>query len=241
MASGIRSFGTRRRSPGRAERRSLSHRTGCLTLGVSTTKGALRPWLLGCMLLNRSAFLHVLNSDEGRLLEQLRLTCPLEVIPNGVYFDEIGSASDGDFFANTFGFSGSNVVLFLSRLHYKKGLDHLAAAFAILHQSHPEAHLVVAGPDGGAQDDFVNQVSRLRLSERVHVIGPLYGKDKYAAMRSAACFCLPSRQEGFSVAILEQVMACRLPVVISEACHFPEVAENGAGRIVALDPPAIAA
>jgi glycosyltransferase involved in cell wall biosynthesis len=131
------------------------------------------------------------------------------------------------------------VILFLGRLHHKKGLDLLAAAFKFLHESLPDAHLVVAGPDGGAGAKFAQQVSRFGLSNQVHLVGPLYGKDKYAALRSAACFCLPSRQEGFSVAILE-AMACRLPVVISEACHFQEVAEAGAGRVVALDPNEIA-
>jgi glycosyltransferase involved in cell wall biosynthesis len=74
----------------------------------------------------------------------------------------------------------------------------------------------------------------------VHLVGPLYGDRKHAALRSAACFCLPSRQEGFSIAILE-AMACRNPVVISDACHFPEVAEFGAGHVVALDPKELAA
>ena len=74
----------------------------------------------------------------------------------------------------------------------------------------------------------------------MHLVGPLHGARKYAALRSAACFCLPSRQEGFSIAILE-AMACGLPVVISEECHFPEVAQSGAGRVVPLEPAALAA
>jgi glycosyltransferase involved in cell wall biosynthesis len=69
--------------------------------------------------------------------------------------------------------------------------------------------------------------------------GPLFGPDKYSAIAGAAVYCLPSRQEGFSVAILE-AMACRVPVVISDACHFPEVAQVGAGRIVSLDATQIA-
>jgi len=82
-------------------------------------------------------------------------------------------------------------------------------------------------------------VAATGLGDRVDVIGPLYGRAKIAALVDAACFCLPSRQEGFSVAVLE-AMACAVPVVISEACHFPEVAEVGAGTIVPLDAPALA-
>ncbi|MCC5828284.1 MAG: glycosyltransferase, partial [Phycisphaeraceae bacterium] len=50
----------------------------------------------------------------------------------------------------------------------------------------------------------------------------------------ATCFCLPSHQEGFSIAITEAV-ACGVPSVITEGCHFPEVQEANAGFVVPLD------
>jgi glycosyltransferase involved in cell wall biosynthesis len=74
----------------------------------------------------------------------------------------------------------------------------------------------------------------------VHIVGPLYGRDKIAALVDAACFCLPSRQEGFSLAVTE-ALACGVPPVISQACHFPEVAEVGAGEVVPLEAGAVAA
>ncbi len=124
--------------------------------------------------------------------------------------------------------------LFLSRLHHKKGLDYLADAFALVAAQFPEARLVVAGPDDGARGPFEQRVRAAGLAGRVHLVGPLYGPAKFAAMVDATCFCLPSRQEGFSVAVTE-AMACGLPVVISDACHFPEVAEVGAGEVVPLE------
>src|SRR5205814_797387 len=93
---------------------------------------------------------------------------------------------------------------------------------------------------GGARADFERRVAAVGLGGRVHLVGPLSGRDKWAALAGAACFCLPSRQEGFSMAILE-ALACRVPVVVSEACHFPEVAESGAGEVVPLDAAAVAA
>ena len=76
------------------------------------------------------------------------------------------------------------------------------------------------------------------LSSRVHLPGMLTGPAKFAALRNAACFCLPSRQEGFSNAVVE-ALAARTPVGISTECHFPEVQEVGAGRVFPLTVDAI--
>ncbi|MFL5329780.1 MAG: glycosyltransferase [Gemmataceae bacterium] len=191
-------------------------------------------------MLNRAAGLHVLNDDESRLLEPLGLTAPRVVIPNGIALDELRKPPDqAKFRAHPKGPADSAYVLFLSRLHYKKGLDFLADAFARLAPRHPELLLVVVGPDGGAEEQFRQQMTKLNLIDRLRMPGPLFGPDKWSAIAGASVFCLPSRQEGFSMAILE-AMACRVPVVISDACHFPEVGQAGAGHVVPLDVGAIA-
>ena len=216
--------------------------------------GMLDPWSLGqkrlkkrvAMLLgyrrmlDGASFLHVLNADERRLVGPLKLRCPAVVIPNGVFLEELDPLPEpGTFRAAHPALGDAPYVLFLSRLHHKKGLDVLAEAFAGVARERPDVRPVVAGPDGGARQPFERQVAGLGLAGRVHVVGPLYGADKLAALVDAACFCLPSRQEGFSVAVLE-ALACGVPVVVSDACHFPEVAEVGAGRVVPLDASAVA-
>ncbi len=188
-------------------------------------------------MLDRASFLHTLNADEARLIEPLRLRCPLRVIPNGVFPDEFRNLPARGGFrstqpADTLG--ERPFILFLSRLHHKKGLDYLADSFAVVSRELPDARLGVAGPDEGAREAFLTQIARLGLTDRVLLTGPLYGGQKIAAMVDASCFCLPSRQEGFSVAITE-AMACGTPVVISEDCHFPEVTEVGAGFVLPLD------
>jgi len=190
--------------------------------------------------LEASSFIHSLNVDEKRLIEPLRLGVPIVVLGNGVFVEEIEPLPRRGTFRAAHPELGTDpFILFLARLHYKKGLDVLAEAFQALAKVHDRVRLVVAGPDGGAREDFVRRVATAGLDDRVHVVGPLYGRDKFAALADAACFCLPSRQEGFSVAITE-AMACGIPVVISEACHFPEVAEAQAGIVVALDATALA-
>jgi glycosyltransferase involved in cell wall biosynthesis len=186
-------------------------------------------------MLNSAMFLHVLNRDERDLLAPLKLSVPMEVIPNGIFIDEFEPMPEpGSFHQEHPEIGGAPYILFLSRLHYKKGLDYLADAFAIVARAVPEAHLVVAGPDGGAQASFEASVAAHGVADRVHVVGPIYGRAKLAALADASCFCLPSRQEGFSIAITE-ALACAVPAVVSDACHYPEVAEAEAGEVVTLD------
>ncbi len=220
---------------------------------VVSPHGMLDPWslaqkrlkkrvalLLGYRrMLDGAAFLHALNGDEAQLWSPLRLRPPAVVVPNGIFPAEVDPLPPaGTFRAAHPALGGDPYVLFLGRLHPKKGLDVLADALAILR--HPTCRLVVAGPDGGARSDFVRRLAAHGLAGRVQFVGPLYGAAKYAALVDAAAFCLPSRQEGFSVAILE-AMACGVPVVISAACHFPEVATASAGLIVDLSAAAVAA
>ncbi|HEY1378387.1 MAG TPA: glycosyltransferase [Gemmataceae bacterium] len=219
-----------------------------------TPHGMLDPWSLAQRrwkkrlalalgwraMLDRAAALHLLNADEQALAAGLGIKAAGVVIPNGVDLDEFDPPPRPELFRRRLPALGDRpYVLFLSRLHYKKGLDYLADAFRILAADRADVHLVVAGPDDGARADFERRVAAAGLADRVHLPGPVYGPEKLSAVAGAACFCLPSRQEGFSVAILE-ALACGTPAVVSTACHFPEVAEAGAGEVVPLDAAAVA-
>ena len=222
---------------------------------ILTPHGMLDPWSLRQRalkkkiallltyrkMINSAARMHLLNDDEARLIEPLRFKPQVRVIANGVFLEEIEPLpSKGSFRAKRPELGGDPFVLFLSRLHYKKGLDYLADAFAKLGAKRRNVRLVVAGPDGGAQADFEQRIKAAGIADRVHIVGPLWGPEKFAAMVDAACFCLPSRQEGFSMAITES-LACGTPAVVSEACHFPEVATAGAGEVVDLNADQVAA
>ncbi len=191
-------------------------------------------------MLDKAAFLHLLNVDEVSAVTPLNLRSAKLVIPNGVFTEEFDPLPRTGLFKQKLSFSPERrYVLFLSRLHFKKGTDILAQAFATICDMYPDVDLVVAGPDGGARDDLLELVRKFDIQQRVHLIGPIYGEMKIEAIVDAACFCLPSRQEGFSMAITES-LACGTPVVISDQCHFPEVGTADAGIIVPVDPAEVA-
>jgi glycosyltransferase involved in cell wall biosynthesis len=209
----------------------------------SLAQKRLKKWLVLTLfvrrMLTRASAIRALNQDEAELIRPLKLSTSVRVIPNGVDLTEVNPATSAAFNQALPGLGGRPYILFLSRLHYKKGLDYLADAFARIAAKFPHLQLLVAGPDGGNRGSFEGRVSELGLTARVHLPGPLYGPIKWAALTNCVCFCLPSRQEGFSIAILE-ALASQRPVVISEACHFPEVAEAGAGVVSPLTAEAVA-
>ncbi len=206
----------------------------CLAHKRWKKKLALMAWVE--RMLSNSLFIHVLNDHETQQLGNLGFGCRLATIPNGVFFEEICyEEEDRRGLAWSFPSLGSRpYILFLGRLNFKKGLDYLAAAFRRFAGRDDTTDLVIVGPDDGAKEAFVRQIAEYRLLNRVHILGPVNGIAKYALIKNATCFCLPSRQEGFSLAILE-AMASGVPVVVTENCNFPEISKIGAGKVVKLD------
>lgn len=210
------------------------------TLSVKPTKKRIALATTHKKFLERASFVHMLNADEASLAAPVLRGAPTRVIPNGIFLEEIEHLPPAGAFRSRHPEIGDRpYVLFLSRLAHKKGLDYLADAFALLHERMPDVELVVAGPDDGQRADFEARIAAHGVGVRVHLVGPQYGADKLAVLRDAAVFCLPSRQEGFSIAITE-ALAIGLPVVISRACHFPEVSEVNAGIETDLDPRKVA-
>jgi len=130
---------------------------------------------------------------------------------------------------------GKRVLLFLSRIHVKKGCDLLIRAFAIVAATDPALHLVMAGPDQtGWLEELKRLAQQLGVAERVTWAGMLQGEMKWGAFHSAEAFILPSHQENFGIAVAE-ALGCGVPVLISDKVNiWREVQAHDAG-IVAPD------
>jgi glycosyltransferase involved in cell wall biosynthesis len=127
---------------------------------------------------------------------------------------------------------GRHVLLFLSRIHVKKGCDLLIRALAGFAATQPALHLVVAGPDQTGWVGKLQQMAhRLGVADRVTWPGMLRGDMKWGAFYSAEAFILPSHQENFGIAVAE-ALGCGLPVLISNKVNiWREVQSHDAGII----------
>jgi glycosyltransferase involved in cell wall biosynthesis len=125
---------------------------------------------------------------------------------------------------------GKRFLLFLGRLHPKKGCDMLVNSFARLTGKDPELHLVMAGPDQQKSSAGLREVVvKARLGDRVHWPGMLRGEVKWGAFYACDAFVLPSHQENFGIAVAE-AMACGRAVLLSDKVNIArEIAEDGAG------------
>ena len=191
--------------------------------------------------LNRAAAIHFTTAEEHALTQPLGLKAPGVVVPIGVNLEDyISPSPPGAFRAAHPETQGKKIVLFLSRLNFKKGLDLLARAFGRIGRQRDDIHLVLAGPDN---EGYATQVRTWLQAEEVleqcTFTGMLLGEEKLAAFRDADVFVLPSYTENFGIAVVE-AMACRVPVVISDKVNiWQEVAQAEAGCVVNCDPHAL--
>ena len=116
-------------------------------------------------------------------------------------------------------------MLFLGRIHRKKGCDLLIQSFIKLAASDPELHLMMAGPDQqGWSADLKHQVANAGLTDRVHWPGMLQDDVKWGAFFASEVFILPSHHENFGIAVVE-AMSCGLPALLSDKVNIaPDIA-----------------
>ena len=125
-------------------------------------------------------------------------------------------------------------LLFLSRIHPKKGCDMLIEAFSKLSSDFPDLDLVIAGPDQeGLTSQLQAMVRKAGVDDRVHWPGMLSGASKWGAFRNADAFILPSHQENFGIVVAE-AMACGTPVLVTDKVNiWRDVQISGGGFIEA--------
>ncbi len=189
-------------------------------------------------LLGNADLIHVHNQDEADDVQRYLGCAPrrLLVCNNGMDLTAYATLPERGSFRQAHGIAASEkVILFLSRLNVKKGLDLLLPAFRDLAAQRPDVRLAVVGPDDGYRANVETFVRENSLPDRVLLTGMLTGADKLAAFRDADLFALPTYSESFSIAALE-AMLLGLPALLSDRVGFgDQLRSTGAAHLTELN------
>lgn len=178
--------------------------------------------------------LHALNKKEFDAIRRLGLKNPVAIIPNGVDFYDIGFNSCKPFWSDIVP-KDSKVLLFLGRIHKKKGVESLLVSWKEfikkLNKSDIESKwsLVIAG---SGEEEYVGNVKKMQSSLGIEdtsfFVGPVSGKDKELTFFNSDAFVLPSYSEGLPMSVLE---ACsfKLPVLLTKECNLNDIIEYKSG------------
>jgi glycosyltransferase involved in cell wall biosynthesis len=173
--------------------------------------------------LKAAACLHALCHSEYESIRAYGLRNPVAIIPNGVETEtyDCGQPQWKNLLPRD-----SQVLLFIGRIHPKKGLNHLLHAWARAKQESPSAskawRLVIAGWEEAEHQKELEQLSvALGLGESILFVAPQFDEQKAATLSRANAFILPSLSEGLPMAVLE-AWSHRLPVLMTPQCNLPE-------------------
>lgn len=177
--------------------------------------------------LQNAVCLRALCRSEAESMRAYGLTNPICVIPNGIDLVERDAFSPPAWVDSIA--EDKRILLYLGRIHPKKGLPNLLQAWAALALAQKKDWvLVIAGWDQGVHENELKKLSNeLGVEDEVFFPGPLFDEQKAAAYHHADAFILPSFSEGLPMVVLE-AWANRLPVVMTPQCNLPEGFDAGA-------------
>lgn len=185
-------------------------------------------WWFQNRALHRAHAIQALVPTEVEDIRRLGFSNPIALVPNGVTLDSTPPPPRAQLEEQFPALKDRRIMLFLGRLHPKKGLAHFLPAWKRASMGQNDWHLLIAGPDdGGHRAQLEAHIAALGLETQVTFAGLLTGETKRAALHHAGAFVLPSHSEGFSMSLLEALGAC-VPILITPGCNFPEATRAGA-------------
>ncbi|BAZ01869.1 putative glycosyltransferase [Tolypothrix tenuis PCC 7101] len=211
---------------------------------VISPRGMLEPWSLNNSWykkwlawilyekenLNCATAFHATSAEEVNSIRKLGYRQPIALIPNGINIPSLEEEFSRQILIDIFPkLADKKWLLFLSRVHPKKGLNHLIDVWQSLVNQFPDWHLIIAGPDLiGYQEKLELQVEQLNLKKKVTFTGMLSGQHKFSALSNADVFVLPTHSENFGIAVAES-LAYGVPVITTKGAPWEDLQHYGCG------------
>lgn len=195
------------------------------------------PWMEYRTLRDARAVLFTCEEERQLARESFWLyKCNEAVTTLGIVAPSGNSKKQTDVFLGRYPhLQGKRLILFLSRIHQKKGCDILLQAFAQIAKQDQTLHLVMAGP---AHEDLRKTLQKsaagLGIDQQLTWTGMISGDMKWGAFHASEVFILPSHQENFGIAVVE-ALACSVPVLISNKVNIWREIDAGKAGLIEND------
>ena len=198
-------------------------------------------WLYNHRALQQASAIHFTASIERDDAVSLGLTSPMFRVPNALAAEDFEDLPDREASRRSFSVEADqSIILFLGRLDRRKALDVLIEGFFRAERIRDRSILFLAGPDDGVEQALREQIDALGLESRIRFLGMVDAETRARLFSAADLATLTSHAENFGNAAGE-AMSAGLPVLVSETCGIAEhIEEYGAGRVVPVEPQAIA-
>ena len=165
---------------------------------------------------------------EADNIRALGIKAPIAIIPNGIDVSEYKCRP------SRFNNSVKKQILFLSRIHQKKGIEFLVDAWEILKDKYPDWNVVIAG---NGEEAYINQLKKViitkRLQNSIEIVPPVFGEIKYKLYCESSLFVLPSYSENFGMVIAE-AMSCGVPCITTNGTPWQELNDKNLGWCIDL-------
>ena len=148
----------------------------------------------------------------------------INVVPNGVNLSLFNGVERDYNFRRRYAMDNEKIILFMGRLVYEKGIQHLIAAMPKILNGYHDTKLVICGK-GGMLEELQQQVRQMRIENKVYFAGYMQGKDVQRMYKAADISVFPSTYEPFGIVALEAMLS-ENPVVVSDIGGLNEIVEH---------------
>lgn len=216
---------------------------------IVSIRGTLYPWSLSQgklrkkiawhlfqkRALQKASLVHVTCVDEHNAVRALGIKSPIAIVPHGINYDDYQNLPAKKQAIEDLGLNNDKkYILFMSRLHKKKGLDLLLEVWPELVKFYPDWCLLIVGPD---YSNYTDKISALalenKIADNIKTMGMLTGHAKKSALAASEFFVLPSFTENFGV-VIGEALAAGLPAITTTGTPWAEINTFKCGKHISL-------